>query len=240
MAKAAGAAVGCLTTAVFLVIWAADVVSCFGGRPGSGPPAGDGPAAGAALRPRELSASDPFERTAARDVTDGWGRLGLRRSALDLWIVDSDDINAASFGNGRFVIWRGLRRLPPEAQHAIYAHEFAHDQLRHGKKTSEMADVANWLGEVFATFSGGDEGMAETLKHWTGQLVMPRYSRQQELEADREAIRLLGLMGYAAPDTVMCRALKLVRDEVGEAGGGLFASHPSMSARIEHVAGGGC
>lgn len=240
VSSAAGAILGWLAIALFVVVGAANTASCFVSPPRTEASSVDTDAV-ATFQLRHVNPRDSLDRLLAHEVLDGWTRIGQSAAILELRIVDSEEINAASFGNGRFAIWRGLRRVPQADRYAIYAHEFAHDQLHHGGKAGNMADVTDWLGEALATLGGADEQTSATLKHWTDQLVMPQYSRRQELDADREGVALLGRMGFAAPDSMMCHALRAVAAAADVPDGGMFASHPSMQQRITSAAnGGGC
>src|SRR5438132_1005102 len=60
---------------------------------------------------------------------------GAPTEKLRVAIVDGDIVNAASFGEARFLLLGGLKRLPSSALDAVLAHEVAHDLHKHGKKT---------------------------------------------------------------------------------------------------------
>ena len=150
-----------------------------------------------------------------------------------VWIVDAEEINAGSLGDRRFVIWTGLARLPHWAIDGVFAHEIAHDLMRHSRRASELRDLTDWIGSALGVFS--EERSAQTLRHWTGKLILPVYNRRQELEADSVAALVLMRAGYNDGMDVEGRTLELLKSEIGEAGGGFFSSHPALTERIRRL-----
>jgi predicted Zn-dependent protease len=152
-----------------------------------------------------------------------------------LWLLDDSTVNAASFGGGRFVAWAGMETLSDQDVDAVFAHEVAHDALRHSQKASELKDVTDFFGEVLGTLTGSDRAATNTLQRWSGAFVVPAYSRSQEFEADSAAVLYLALGGYPNPHQVLCGALGRLRDRVGESGGGFFSSHPALTDRLARL-----
>lgn len=150
-----------------------------------------------------------------------------------MWLLDDPSVNAASFGEGMFVLWAGLGTLTDEQLDAVFAHEFAHDRLQHSKKSAELRDVTDFIGEAIGAFGGRDETTTQTLKRWSGRFVVPRYDRQQELEADADAVAILTIRRYSDPAAVVCGAFVHLRSMVGEGGGGFFDSYPAFTERIQ-------
>jgi Zn-dependent protease with chaperone function len=223
MASAVG---GCLFLMMIPVVWMANFASCFESRRSTH----HGPI------PRPLVSTDSVDArflahfralTAVMPTTD----------SIRIWILDDTTINAASFGDGRFVAWRGLAALPDSTIEAVFAHELGHDILRHSRKVSEVADVTDFIGEVASIFTGADANTTRTLKRWSGAFVIPRYSRTQELQADSAAVGILRAAGYPNPAAAVCSALLTLRSRAGESGGGFFDSHPALSERVKILRG---
>ncbi len=215
-----------------LLVWAANLATCFGYGHGDHPARAAGSAGDTALVPRRPDTSKVYDVIIIRPLVQDWLALGHSIDSIDIWVVDDDQINAASLGNGSFIVFRGLHRLERPALDAIYAHEISHDQLRHGRKGGELKDVTNWFGNVLGTFSGNGEATTATLQKWSGKLVLPAYTRKQELEADRKGVLILQRLGYDSAETVMCHMLAALRSEAGESGGGFFSDHPALSERV--------
>jgi Zn-dependent protease with chaperone function len=225
-----GAALGSLGSVVLvgfiLISWAAHLKSCVYSV---------GRGRDAALAPRTPDLKSAAEFRLVRQLADGWVGSGGSLDSVSVWVVDDPAINAASMGRGIFVLWRGLEMLPEDDLDVVYAHEIAHDQLLHARKVADVADVTNFIGEALGTASGGGDEATSTLKTWSGAFVVPRYSRQQELEADARALTLLGSLGYQDPEDTMCQAFRRLRAAVGEAGGGFFDDHPALTERMAAI-----
>lgn len=207
----------------FLVSFGANVTSCFSsGRQDL--------ARSPVPRAPRLDVDSEFR--VARRLADRWISSGRSVDELSLWMLDDDAVNAASLGDGVFVLWRGLNALSEADLDAIFAHEIGHDELGHSKRLADLADVTNSIGEALGTVSHSGDQATATLKKWSGAFVLPKYSRQQELDADGRAVLLLEASGYEEPAAVECRAFVNLRNQVGEAGGGFFADHPSLTERI--------
>jgi len=100
-------------------------------------------------------------------------------------VVRSDDINAASLGGGRFLIWEGLTALPRPLLDGVFSHEVAHDLLHHARKASELQDVLDFVGEAVGTLGhASDDATDSTVHRWARNAVLPKYSRAQEYQAD--------------------------------------------------------
>jgi Zn-dependent protease with chaperone function len=218
-----------------LLVWAANLATCFGfsHRDRTGRAAAS--SGHAELAPRRPDTSNVYDVMIVRPLVQDWLALGHSIDSINVWVFDDDQINAASLGDGSFVLFRGLHRLERPALDAIYAHEISHDQLRHGRKGGELKDVTDWLGGVLGTFAGDGGATTETLQEWSGKLVRPTYTRKQELEADRNGVLILKRLGYDSAGTVMCRMLAALRSEVGESGGGFFSDHPALSERVRTI-----
>jgi Zn-dependent protease with chaperone function len=154
---------------------------------------------------------------------------------MKLFIANSHDINAASFGNGRFLFWAGTADLPEDLLEAISAHEVAHDMLKHSRNAGELRDLTDFFGEAVSFITGSDDPTEETLKRWFGNTVLPKYSRTQELEADTKAVLLLELAGTQNPKKTMSSCLETLLSKYGNSGGKFFDSHPSTKERIERL-----
>jgi Zn-dependent protease with chaperone function len=220
-------AIGSLAlVAFFVLIWAAQLRSCV---------ASVGTETDSAVSPRSPDLKNDVESRLVWQLAGAWEASGGTLESLSAWIVDDSAINAASVGGGTFVLWRGLEQLTDDDLDAVFAHEIAHDQLQHSRKIADVADVTNFIGEALGTASGSGDQATSTLKRWSGKFVVPRYSRQQELEADERAVSLLGALDYEDPAASMCLAFGRLRMAVGEAGGGFFDDHPALTERIAAI-----
>ncbi len=154
-----------------------------------------------------------------------------RRIAVEevrLTIVDEAAINAASAGNGQFYVTTGLLRQASDDQlRGVLAHEIAHEDLGHPTK-AQIVGVGVGLGAALLekVFPG-----SAAIAPIAGTIVTGHYSRPMELAADRHAIKLLQRAGYSK--RTMVNALNWLLQLNGDSGGGIFATHPATSERIQ-------
>lgn len=209
---------------LFLLLWcSADVTSVSNNDQGTGP------------RLVEPDSTRPSHARVMESVTFLWLLTPDARGTLRVAFVPSTEINAASLGRGRFIVWEGVGDLSPEWIDAIMAHEIAHDVLRHGRDRRELDSVTDFAGEVLSLVFGGGPGSDERMKGWVDEVVVPTYSRAQESEADQRALELLRAVGYSRPDSILAGALRVLLNRYGDRGGGFFDSHPATSERIRQI-----
>jgi len=164
---------------------------------------------------------------------------------LRLYILDVPVFNASMYPNGMMIVFSGLLlRADNEAQFAcVLGHEFGHyleshslEQYRKRKNASDallMLQLATSGTELSLEATGLGKLLAMTL--------LSSYSREAELEADRIGFAKALEAGY---DPAECAEtwLSLARETAASdshatrrsaSSGGVFASHPLPSTRIE-------
>lgn len=218
----AGAAFVAFMGIAFIVVALAQVWTCFAPRPSAEAPN--------RLTPIAPDSAHTGHARILASLHTLWG-LSRQPDSLSILIVPSSDINAASFGAGRFLAWEGLGSLPDWAIDGVMAHEVAHDQLQHSRHISETREVLEFISGLVGLAGHADEDVDATVTSWARSAVLPHYSRQQEYQADSLGAGLLGAMSYDGPAT-MAAALKLLLDRYGNVEGGFFDYHPSVEERI--------
>ena len=110
------------------------------------------------------------------------------------------------------------------------AHELAHDDLGHVARAQALgAGVGIGVIILDQIFPGSGQ-----ITPIAGALVTRGYSRQEEYEADRHGMDLLGRAGYSKEQMVQTLTW-LMRTE-GDGGGGFLATHPGTQERIDALA----
>ena len=147
---------------------------------------------------------------------------------IRITIVDESTINAASAGNGQFYVTTALLKFAKDEQlRGVLAHEIAHEDLGHPMKAQVLGtgmELGAALLEQILPGSG-------TVAPIAGTLITGHYTKPMELAADRHAVRLLQRAGYSR--AVMINTLAWLMRHNGDSGGGLFATHPATSERIQ-------
>jgi predicted Zn-dependent protease len=143
-------------------------------------------------------------------------------------IVDESAINAGSAGNGQFFVTTGLlSRASDDQLRGVLAHEIAHEDLGHPMKAQVLGTGLELGTSLLEQIMPGSGAVAPV----AGTLISGHYSRPMELAADRHAVKILQRAGYGK--STMINALDWLVRLQGDTGGGLFASHPATSERIQ-------
>lgn len=130
--------------------------------------------------------------------------LGNAESAFTVSLLNSPVHNAFAIPGGYIYTTRQLVSLMNnEAELAgVLGHEVAHVALRHSQRRQANAQRNTLLGGLGAILSGvllGNTGIGQQVSQGLlqgSQLLTLRFSRSQELEADRLGIRYLSQAGY--------------------------------------------
>ncbi len=153
-------------------------------------------------------------------------------------LLDSVEGNASAMPHGDLFISYGmLAQLDNEDQLAfILAHEVTHYLNRHSLTANRYATnqkVKSFLGDLALAAIGVPPVSGPNEAAW--QLALnSRYSREQETEADLQAVVIMRYAGYS--DSEAIGALEKLRVSAGEVREPLFSTHPNVGTRIAAVA----
>ncbi|MGH7213622.1 MAG: M48 family metalloprotease [Tepidisphaeraceae bacterium] len=143
-------------------------------------------------------------------------------------VLDTDVVNAYAGPGGYILITRGaLRKMQDESELAgVLAHEVAHVTRQHGLKAAQQA---GWLGAgVEAAKANQDVAAFGNLSDNLVDFVLKKgYSREQEFDADAEAVKYVTAAGYDPEG--------LERFLSRTQGGGLMSTHPGAKERAGRV-----
>jgi predicted Zn-dependent protease len=143
-------------------------------------------------------------------------------------VVDESTINAGSAGNGQFFVTTGLlSRANDDQLRGVLAHEIAHEDLGHPMKAQVLGTGLEVGTALLEQIMPGSAALTPV----AGTLISGHYSRPMELAADRHAVKILQRAGYSK--ATLINALDWLVRLQGDTGGGLFASHPATSERIQ-------
>lgn len=168
---------------------------------------------------------------------DSIARLTSRRD-LDwrFFIVDSKEVNAFAVPGGFIYVNRGLieRTDRMDEVAGVLGHEIGHVVRRHTVKQMEKAQGAN-VGVTLACVltSICNSQIAGAAINIAGGAVFARFSRQDELEADNEAINNVVRAGIS-PQGIVTMFQKLIAERRSRPGAveGWFRTHPLEEDRI--------
>lgn len=154
-------------------------------------------------------------------------------------VLDNDTPNAWTLPGGKIAVNRGLLiELHSESElAAVLSHEIVHAAARHGAQSLERQMMA--MGGVI-----GAQEILRGSKHEQilvgstligAELIMLRYSRKAELEADHYGMLYMSRAGYDPQAAVVLQEtfLRLAENEDPHWLEGLFLTHPPTKERLE-------
>ncbi len=167
-------------------------------------------------------------------------QIAARTSRADLdwrfYIVDSREVNAFAVPGGFIYVNRGLieRTTSMNELAGVLGHEIGHVVRRHSIEQMEKAQGAN-VGVTLACVltSICNSGVAQAGINIAGGAIFARFSRQDELEADQEAVANT-LRAGISPQGIVTMFQKLIQERRTRPGAveGWFATHPLEEDRI--------
>lgn len=152
------------------------------------------------------------------------------------YVVDSREVNAFAVPGGYIYVNRGLieRTTTMDELAGVLGHEIGHVVRRHSIKQMEKAQGAN-VGVTLACILTNicNSQIAQAGINIAGGAVFARFSRQDELEADQEAIANTTKAGIN-PQGIVTMFQKLMNERRSRPGAveGWFSTHPLEEDRI--------
>lgn len=157
-------------------------------------------------------------------------------------VINNNDLNAWALPGGKIAINRGLLvELADEAQlAAVLAHEISHVTKRHSARMQSKASGAGLLGALVGIGVGMKVPALRDIGMQAGNAIafagQANYSRDHEIQADNEGIKLMVKAGYDAKAAVEIQQLFLQKSKARKSNAlqDLFASHPPSEERVSN------
>jgi beta-barrel assembly-enhancing protease len=149
-------------------------------------------------------------------------------------VLDTDGVNAFAAPGGVIHITRGaLGLIGSEAELAgVLAHELTHVTEKHTIKAIQKGKMV----QMGASETLGDQSVFNRLVDKTSELVLAGFGRAEELESDREGVKLANQVGYVPTGLESFLQRLADRNKAASEKQGLFASHPEMQERLDLLA----
>ena len=160
-------------------------------------------------------------------------------------ILDSNEINAFAAPGGFVFVTKGMLNCCPheDALAAVLAHEIAHVQLKHGLNAIENSRITDALlitgSEAASNLAGAEYKnlvnlFDDSISDIVSDMVTDGYSRSDEYEADKMAVKIMGQAGYL--NRGMGDMLATMGEKLKPGGTDFFKTHPSPKNRLEELA----
>ncbi|HEY1235500.1 MAG TPA: M48 family metalloprotease [Candidatus Binatia bacterium] len=166
----------------------------------------------------------------------------VRATPVSFTVLDSPVINAMALPGGFIYMTRGmLAHLNNEDQLAtVIAHEIGHIAARHAARQAWQQQIGQGLllgGAVLGQTLGlpGAQGILN-LGGMAAQLFFLRYSREDELEADKLGVEYAMAAGYDPREVIgLFQTLDRIQDKEGQSMPSFLATHPNPGDRIQRI-----
>lgn len=153
-------------------------------------------------------------------------------------LINDPSINAFALPGGPIFVHSGLiRAADNEAQVAgVLGHEIAHVVLRHATNQASKASILQIPAAAAGILLGDGSTAGQIAQIGAGvglNLLMLKYSRGAEAQADALGARILHEAGYNPIE--MARFFETLEKESGSGGPQFLASHPNPGNRVKAV-----
>jgi len=157
----------------------------------------------------------------------------LQPNQVKVGVMQDSAINAASAGNGEFLVTTGLLEKANDDQlRAVLAHELAHQDLNHVQKTQTLGTGLSIGMILLDQIIPGSGNLAPI----AGELLLRKYTRSEEYAADKHGVQLLQRGGYQGRQMMADTLSWLMTSSGGSNSKTSFLStHPGTSDRIAAV-----
>ena len=165
----------------------------------------------------------------------------VRNTPVTFGVLDSAIINAMALPGGYIYVTRGmLAHLNNEDQLAtVIAHEIGHVAARHAARQAWQQQIGQGLLLGGAVLSQGLGLPAQNILNLGGmaaQLVFLRYSREDELEADKLGVEYASAAGYDSREVIaFFQTLNRIQEKEGQGMPSFLATHPNPGDRIQRI-----
>lgn len=160
-------------------------------------------------------------------------------------LLNTDVVNAFALPGGKVFFTRGLAEdLTSEAQMAgVIGHEIGHVTARHGAQRIASQTALGGLLEVSAAVVGASGSQAAQAIGQVGipalkvggSLVLLKYGREEELEADSLGMRYMSNVGYNPRGQLEVMQVLAKLSGGGGRGPEFLSTHPFPENRIERI-----
>lgn len=149
-------------------------------------------------------------------------------------VVNDETPNAHAISGHTLFINKGLLYILDDRElTCVIAHEIAHISLGHNARRAWAHNSRDYVFIEIGRISPDASLLSTTIK----PLAIKAYSKQQETEADNEAVKAIRTLGIS-PEvyvTVLRRLGEHSEKNNEGKGGGLLDDHPSVDSRIEKI-----
>jgi predicted Zn-dependent protease len=165
----------------------------------------------------------------------------VRNTPVTFGVLDSPIINAMALPGGYIYVTRGmLAHLNNEDQLAtVLAHELGHVAARHAARQAWQQQIGQGLllgGALLGQGLGLPAQDLLNVGNMAAQVIFRRYSREDELEADKLGVEYGSSSGYDSREVIaFFQTLSRIQEKEGQGMPGFLSTHPNPGDRIQRI-----
>ena len=165
----------------------------------------------------------------------------IRKTPVTFGVLDSPIINAMALPGGYIYVTRGmLAHFNNEDQLAtVLAHEIGHVAARHAARQAWQQQLGQGLllgGALLGQGLGLPAQDILNLGSMAAQLIFLRYSREDELEADKLGVQYSSAAVYDPLQVIpFFQTLERIQEKEGQAMPSFLSTHPNPGNRIDRI-----
>lgn len=155
-------------------------------------------------------------------------------------LIQSSEVNAWCMPGGKVAVYSGILpyTIDDAGLAAVLGHEIGHAIAHHSAERISQQYVAQGLGTAIGVAANNSNsptvGIINSLYGVGGQLVLLKYSRNQESEADRLGLTFMAMVGYDPHSAVAFWQRMAAADKKGSTPE-FLSTHPADATRIAAI-----
>ncbi len=152
-------------------------------------------------------------------------------------VITSNELNAFCMPGGKIMVYSGLinqLRLTDDEIAVVLGHEIAHALREHSRAQMSQAIAAQSAIGLGAALFGLGQGSADIAGAGYQALIATRFSRNDEVEADRMGLELTARAGYD-PRAGVTLWQKMIQASQGGRPPEFLSSHPAEASRVQEI-----
>jgi predicted Zn-dependent protease len=184
-------------------------------------------------------ALDPAITSYVQRVGNRLAAVSDRKLPYEFTVLNNSVPNAWALPGGKIAVNRGLlTELKSESElAAVLGHEIVHAAARHSAQQMSKGMLAQGglLATQVALGNSAYGGLATTGAQLASQVVLQKYGRDAELEADHYGMDYMKRAGYDVQGAVTLQEtfVRMAGNKESDWFEGLFASHPPSQERVD-------
>ena len=154
-------------------------------------------------------------------------------------LIEGDSLNAFAMPGGKVAVYSGLLTIAQtdQALAVVIGHEMAHIVAGHGNERFSQALIAQGIALASGSIWEGDhQNSVKLALGLSSQLILLKYSRHHEAEADQLGLIFMAMAGYDPEEAIVFWEKMIQASDNKRAMPEFLSTHPNPKNRIQRLA----